>query len=290
MRGAYARLGVYAPRVDATGSRTARMVARFRALATDAYPGLAPDPFAGALADDLAVRDADTYLGAHPHMVLYMGLRTAAFDDEVRAAARDGITQVVNLGAGLDMRAARLSTTGARFFEVDHPATQADKRARLAQAGIASAATFVPCDFERDDFLARLVASGFDAAAPALFVWEGVVYYLTEAAVRGTASRIARECHARSRLAFDLVGKRFVRGEIDTPEEQRARTLVAEMGEPLRFGTDDPLPLLVECGYRDVRTETFDAIALRLTGTYERDRKMRFQQIAVASVTPRPRP
>jgi methyltransferase (TIGR00027 family) len=276
--------------VDAAGSRTARMVARFRALATDLHPTLAPDPFAAALTDALAVRDAETYLGAHPHMVLYMALRTAAFDDEVRAAAQAGIAQVVNLGAGLDMRAMRLAATGARFFEVDHPATQADKRARLAAAGLASPAAFVPCDFENDDFLARLVASGFDPQAPALFVWEGVVYYLTEDAVRGTASRIARECHPRARLAFDLVGKRFVRGEIDTPEEQRARTLVAEMGEPLRFGSDDPLPLLFACGFRDVRTETFDAIALRLTGTYARDRKMRFQQIAVASVTPRARP
>lgn len=278
--------------MDEKGSRTARMVARFRALASERIPHVVADPWAAALTDAVAVDDAERYVEAHPHSVLYLGLRTASFDDDVRRAIDAGIDQVVILGAGLDTRAARLATPGVRFFEVDHPATQADKRERLANvAGYPiEAATFVTCDFERQDFLARLAAAGHRSDAPTIFVWEGVVYYLTEAAVRATCTRIAKGCDPRTRLAFDLVGKRFARGEMRDPADQRAHALVAEMGEPIRFGTDDVLPLLYECGFRDVDVRSFDELALRYLGDYERERKMRFQSVVLASVTPAARP
>lgn len=277
--------------MDASGSRTAKMVAHFRGRAAEEHPSLVSDPFALRLGGDDGREAADGYLSAHPHMVLYMGLRTAAFDDEVLAAIADGATQVVILGAGLDTRAARLARPGVRFFEVDHPDTQQGKRERLARldAYPIDAATYVACDFEKDDFLDRLVAAGFRLDAPAIVVWEGVFYYLTEEAIRLTTKRIA-SCHPATRLAFDFVGKRFVRGDVKDPIDNRARELVAEMGEPLRFGTDDPLPLLYESGFRHVRSVTFDQLALTYTGTYDRDRKMRFQQLAVASVTPPRRP
>lgn len=268
------------------------MVARFRALAAEQNPSLVSDRWAASFADADAIRDADRYVEAHPHSVLYLGLRTLTFDDDVRRAIAAGIRQVVILGAGLDTRAARLATPGVRFFEVDHPATQADKRERLAKlAGYPiEAATFASCDFEREDFLDRLASAGHRAGEPSIFVWEGVVYYLTEAAVRATCTRVAKGCHAATRLAFDLVGKRFASGEMRDPNDQRAHELVAEMGEPIRFGTDDVLPLLYECGFRDVDLRSFDELALRYLGTYERARKMRFQSAVVASVTPQPRP
>lgn len=268
------------------------MVARFRALATVQYPAVIEDRWAAAFTDDTAIADADRYIEAHPGSVLYLGLRTVVLDDEVRAAAKSGVRQIVILGAGLDTRAARLATSGVRFFEVDHAATQSDKRARVANiAGYPiDAATYVACDFEHEDFLGRLEAAGHRASEPSLILWEGVVYYLTEAAVRATCTRIASGCAPETKLAFDLVGKRFVRGDMRDPKDERARTLVSDMGEPLRFGTDDPLPLLVECGFRSVEVRSFDEIALRYTGTYERERKMRFQHLAIASVTPPPRP
>ncbi len=267
------------------------MVAHFRGRAAELYPSLLSDPFALALGGEDGADAATGYHEAHPHMVLYMGLRTAAFDDEVRRAIQDHVTQVVILGAGLDTRAARLAHRGVAFFEVDLPGTQKEKLERLARihAYPHDAATYVPCDFEREDFLELLVASGFRLDAPSIFVWEGVVYYLTEDAIRHTATRIA-SCHFETRLAFDFVGKRFVRGDVKDPIDHRARELVAEMGEPLRFGTDDPLPLLYDCGFRHVRSVTFDQLALTYTQTYDRERKMRFQQLAVASVTPPKRP
>jgi len=263
------------------------MVARFRALATERDPSLCSDPWAAGLVDERAIADAESYIAAHPNSVLYLALRTRFFDDEVRAAIARGVRQIVILGAGLDTRAARLATEGVSFFEVDQGATQEDKRARLrAMAAYPiDAARYVSCDFERQDFLDRLAATGHVASEPSLVLWEGVVYYLSEAAVRATCTRIASGCHPATTLALDLVGKRMAKGEV-RDDDRRAHELVAEMGEPLRFGTDDPLPLLYECGFRSVHVTSFDELALRYTGTYERARKMRFQHVVRASVAP----
>jgi methyltransferase (TIGR00027 family) len=272
--------------MDDHGSRTAKMVARFRAIGTEQHAEVFADPWAASFTDAASIADADRYVIAHPHVVLYLAIRTRFFDDEVRAAIARGVRQIVLLGAGLDTRAARLATTGVRFFEVDHGATQDDKRARLRSIAAypIDAATYVACDFERDDFLDRLAASGHVASEPSLFVWEGVVYYLSEDAVRATCARIASGCHPATTLAIDLVGKRMASGALGDANDRRAHELVSEMGEPLRFGTDDPLPLLYECGFRTVEVTSFDELALRYTATYERARKMRFQHVVVARV------
>ena len=218
--------------------------------------------------------------------MLYLGVRTGFLDQAVRQAIDEGIAQIVLLGAGLDTRAARLARSGVRFFEVDHPKTQADKRARLAKLDDypADAAAMVGCDLSTTDFVPLLRDAGFDVAAPALIVWEGVVYYLTEHAVRATLERVARAFHPDTRLFFDTVGKRFVEGRVADARELEARSLVAQMGEPLRFGVDHPLPMLFEAGFRHVVSTTFDEACLTLTGTYERERRFRFQALHEARV------
>lgn len=262
------------------------MVAALRGRATARGEGACNDPWAAALAGADGLAYAADYDRAFPHVELWIAARTAILDAEVRTRIAEGFDQIVVLGAGLDTRAARLATPGVRFFEVDQPASQADKRERVAQlVGYPfDAATYVSCDFEREDFLERLSVSGFDASRPALFVWEGVTYYLPEEAVAATLARVARGCDARSVLAFDLVRKRFASGEIDDAADIAARDRVAQMGEPLRFGTNDVVPLVYEAGFRKVSVQSFDAIVLNLTGTYARERKFRFQSLVRASV------
>ena len=61
--------------------------------------------------------------------------------------------------------------------------------------------------------------------------------------------------------------------------------IIDELGEPMQFGIDDPTPLMAECGYRFLRTVSFDELALEYTGTYARERFFRFQSIALASAS-----
>jgi methyltransferase (TIGR00027 family) len=197
----------------------------------------------------------------------------------------EGFSQVVILGAGLDSRAARLARAGVRFFEVDQPASHADKQARIVAVADypASGATYVTCNFETEDFLDRLVASGLDPSRRTFVVWEGVSMYLSEGAVRATLRRVANGLHSGSRLVFDTLGKAMAGGRrLREGDEQMVENLNA-VGEPLRWGTDHILPLCFEEGFRRVRSINFEELALAYTGTYERERAFAFSRVTVAS-------
>jgi methyltransferase (TIGR00027 family) len=112
--------------------------------------------------------------------------RTRFFDGAVVDALADGIAQVVILGAGYDGRALRFATPGVRFFEVDHPNTQRDKRARLAAVRARTDdIRFVAADFNEPGLAERLAAGGLDATARCLFLCEGLLRYLPAASFRG---------------------------------------------------------------------------------------------------------
>ncbi len=83
-------------------------------------------------------------------MMDMVALRTVLIDSYLREALARGVRQVVILGAGLDGRAYRLQElAGADVFEVDHPATQAFKRARLgALTPTAKSLRFATANFE----------------------------------------------------------------------------------------------------------------------------------------------
>jgi methyltransferase (TIGR00027 family) len=269
-----------------TASKTALMVCAYRARASKWPKPLFVDPWAAALAGDAGEAIAKRLDAKFPPMELWLALRVAYLDRLVALAVDElSIRQVVILGAGYDTRAARLPRAGVRFYEVDHPATQADKREQLARLRNypVDGARYVTCNFEREDPVERLVASGFDASDPALVIWEGVVPYLTEPAIRATATRLS-QLDPRSLIAFDFVGKKFAAGEAKTQADRETREYVGDLGEPIRFGSDDILPLLADCGFRWVRSLDFNELALEMLGDYQRDRQFRFQHIALAAV------
>src|SRR5262249_36185684 len=111
------------------------------------------------------------------------------------------------------------------------------------------------------------------------------VPYLTEPAVRATASRLAGGLDRRSLLAFDFLGKNYATGAKIRPADEEARAYVGDLGEPIRYGTDDILPLLYDCGFRWVRVLDFNEIALEMLSDYQRERAFRFQRIALTSAS-----
>lgn len=138
-------------------------------------------------------------------MRLFIAVRTRFAEDALNVAFDRGVRQVVVLGAGLDTYAYRSPTRdGVRIFEVDHPATQAWKRERLAHAEIPEPSwlTFAPIDFERQTLSQGLATAGFDPSRQTFFTWLGVVLYLTEEAVWSTLSFIAGLPHG-AHVVFD---------------------------------------------------------------------------------------
>ncbi|MGH9761570.1 MAG: class I SAM-dependent methyltransferase, partial [Blastocatellia bacterium] len=83
----------------------------------------------------------------------FLAARSRYAEDELARAVERGVRRYVILGAGFDTFAYRnpYAEYGLRVFEVDHPTTQAWKRAQLDHCGISipDSVTFVPVDFER---------------------------------------------------------------------------------------------------------------------------------------------
>jgi methyltransferase (TIGR00027 family) len=219
-------------------SRTARFVAHGRAMA-DAGLSHVPDfhdPTARVFLSDKgkrslartehAVREGKRGIRLEMARVMadIMALRTAAIDAAVRDAIAGGATQLVILGAGYDGRAWRMrELAGVRVFEVDHPATQGDKRTHLAELPSATGVvSFVSIDFERESLGTALDRAGHDRSSPTCWIWEGVVMYLTRDAMRATLAGVAdrsapgstlivnyHTLHRRlfARLMFRLIGE-----------------------------------------------------------------------------------
>ena len=123
---------------------------------------------------------------------LFIAMRSRFAEDSAAHAIANGVRQILVLGAGLDTFAYRLEPTDdLRVFELDHPATQAEKRRRLAEAQIAEPAhvSYVAHDFEGGSMTAALEAAGLDPDRAAFVLWLGVTPYLTEAAVFATLER-----------------------------------------------------------------------------------------------------
>jgi len=165
---------------------------------------------------------------AEAGMRFFIAARSRIAQDVADAALARGTRQVVVLGAGLDTFGLR--NPGRAVFEVDHPATQEWKLARLAEAGLASPSVrFVGVDFEVDDLAERLSKAGHRTQEPTCYLWLGVVPYLTEAGFRETLAVTARA--AGDEVVFDYAEP--LEGAGVRRSARAAR--VAAIGEPWQF-------------------------------------------------------
>lgn len=195
-------------------SRTAVLVAQARAAAHGRIaPGRFADPTAMPMLRDEErrmvelVRSGDVPASWSERVPfelirassLVLAARTIEIDAAVVAVPPE---QVVLLGAGLDGRAWRLpDLSSASVFEVDHPASQQDKRARArALPPPPPGHRYVAVDFLVDDVVAALAAAGHRRDRPTTWIWEGVVPYLRRAAVVATMRSIDAASAAGSRL------------------------------------------------------------------------------------------
>jgi methyltransferase (TIGR00027 family) len=254
-------------------SRTALGAAGYRA-AHQLFEGgkVFSDPFARTILGD----GADAIIAglsagaAHQGMRIFMAARSRFAEDCLGAAVSRGVRQAVVLGAGFDTFALRnpYSDFGLRVFEVDHPATQAWKRKRLSEVGLAIPAslTFAAIDFESDDLGRGLRDAGFDPDRPAFFIWLGVVPYLKHSAIAATLRYIASIPGAE--VVFD-----YSEPLENYPPEQRANLVAlgaytAQMGEPW-LSHFDPSEIAQELrgyGFGDIEDVGMSQMTVRYLG------------------------
>ena len=186
------------PRRGRGPSRTGQAVALLRAeLDRPASPGGDPDAQRRLCAGMAPAATA----AMRPRLAA----RTRFFDDQILAAISRGVPQVVICGAGYDDRAFRFRAPGVRYFELDHPGTQADKTRRLERAGLDRAGlTMAAADFRVDDVAAVLAACGQDAGQATLFLCEGLLVYLSQPVIVRLLAGLAARAAAGSTLAASL--------------------------------------------------------------------------------------
>jgi methyltransferase (TIGR00027 family) len=179
-----------------------------------------------------------------------MHMRTRYIDDELARAVGEGATQIVILGAGLDTRAYRLrdilDAGGVRpqqsptVFEVDFPATQANKRARVAEVigQEPGYVRYVPVDLSQADPGAALEAAGFERSRKSFFVLEGVSMYLTPDRMASTLAFVRSAAAPGSRLVLDFITESIMRSQ-QKHDDMPASKYTSNWGEPWFFGVPD---------------------------------------------------
>jgi methyltransferase (TIGR00027 family) len=254
-------------------SRTALIPARQRvAHQLLDHGAILDDPFAIKI---LGEDEKDVLEFANAHSLasigrLFTAARSRIAEDALAGAVERGVRQVVILGAGLDTLALRSQQVapGIRIYEVDHPATQAWKRERLAEAKLAipRGLIFVAVDFERDDLGERLASAGFERDSPGFFIWLGVVPYLTEEAIGRTLEYLATI--PNSEVVFDYMEPPQAFGE-------EMRELVAKRTEELekmnerwasRFEPAGMAAMLGAHGFSEVEDVDFEEVRSRFGG------------------------
>jgi methyltransferase (TIGR00027 family) len=204
----------------------------------------------------------------------FVAARSRYAEEELALGVQRNVCQYVILGAGLDTFAYRNphSRDLLHVFEVDHPATQAWKRARLDEVGIQlpSDLTFAPVDFEAQTLEEGLRAAGYDPGKSTFFSWLGVTEYLTTEAVMATLRFIASSPKGRG-IVFDyMISPSLLTPAQRTRFDALARR-VASAGEPWQAFFDP------EVLTRDLRAMGFeyaeDLGPEEINARYFKDRK-----------------
>lgn len=191
-------------------SRTSEAAAVHRAVhqLIDDEPKILLDPVAQRIVEmpkDIHYVEASKPVFKQLRSRLVMRSRYAE-DCLADAVAQRAIHQYLILGAGLDTFAFRQPSWARwiRIFEVDHPATQRDKRERLERARLRAPSNlrFAPLDFETMSLSDGLNACGFDFDSRTFCSWLGVTHYLTEEAIDRTLE-VVRGLPKGSEIVFE---------------------------------------------------------------------------------------
>lgn len=214
-------------------------------------------------------------------------IRPRLVDDLARELAGKGLDQVVLLGAGFDTMALRLrrELAGCAIFEVDHPATQAEKVKGMQRIGMPPNLRFVAVDFEKDDFFVRLGQAGFDPSLRTFVVWVGVSYYLKPETVGQALGGIASLGGPGTQLVWDYMLSNVVDGTSSNLDALDKRWRAAALGEPWLCGFEpDALPGYM-AGFGFTLLRDYESLELQKIYCPDRPRPMSYIRIAVCERT-----
>jgi len=173
----------------------------------------------------------------------YVVSRTRCIDDYLGKCIGEGIEQLVILGAGYDTRAYRFDELKGKVkvFEVDHPATQELKVSKVKKLlrTLPDHVVYVAVDFDKEKLQDRMIESGFSNNLKTLFIWEGVVPYITEEGVDDTLAFASSNSAEGSYIIFDYIFKSVIDGTNQSEVAKRWKKTLDDLAEPFMFGIEE---------------------------------------------------
>lgn len=186
----------------------------------------------------------------------FIVIRSRYAEDCLEHSVSDGCRQYVILGAGLDSWALRHDPSQVKVFELDHPATQKWKEARIRQrlGAIPAHLALIPIDFEREAITDVLRGPGYDRASRAFVSWLGTIYYLTRGAIETTLASLAMVCAPGSQVVFDYFQPKSMMSPADLQLFEELDQGGTRRGEPLQtlLDSNDVAGMLNSAGFRIV--------------------------------------
>ena len=206
----------------------------------DAKPLILDDPIALTLLGEDAIRQIKNNREHHQTLEAralrtHIVVRSRFAEGRLEEAVNRGITQYVILGAGFDTFAYRqpLWAKSLTIFEVDQPATQAQKRLRLERTDmtIPPNLIFAGIDFEHESLRDGLLHNGVSFTEPSFFSWLGVTMYLKEDAIDAVLQTIA-QFPSESEIAFTFSQPQDSLSDKERSFHSSLSKVVTDVGEP----------------------------------------------------------
>jgi methyltransferase (TIGR00027 family) len=174
-----------------------------------------------------------------PGILLHYALRKKCISELAHTALANGVAQVVVLGAGFDPLSSELQREfpTARFWEIDHPATQRHKVRACSEIGI-ERVHFVAVDLsaaglDREAF----ISNGFDPAKRTFWIAEGLLMYFPADVVSSLMKTLSTLSAPGSEFAFTFMEKQGD-GQLGFDSQTKLVTWwLRTRGEPFLWGT-----------------------------------------------------
>ena len=191
--------------------------------------------------------------------------------DEKLTESVGQVEAVVNLGAGFDTRAYRLSVlSDLPVWEVDQPENINPKLVRLCRifGRLLARVKLVAIDLDHEDLGTVLASHGYSRSKKTFFVLEAVTQYLTESGIKTTFDFLAKAVPG-SRIAFSYVRKDFLDGRNKFGNKRFYNDFVAKRIFIFGMEPDEWPRFLSEYGWKIIEDVAYDEMAdkyIRPTG------------------------
>jgi len=217
---------------------TAFIIATYRSRESMQNSPLFEDPYAEFFLNEQLTETADKLSTMIPEMGTMVRYRTKYFDDKVKELINQGVTQVVLLGSGFDMRACRNNKQGVKFFDIDQSSVVQFKRKVIERNSIDYPSKLIVCNYLQEDLIAKLVENGVNTSERTLFVWEGNSLYIPEDNIYQLFNKL-QQAFDNMNITFDFISDKVVSIKEGLESVQDAKSYFDELSSPWVTGFGD---------------------------------------------------